>query len=238
MGRALPPSFFRLAVADAPEYPPLDGSRKADVCIVGGGYTGLSAAIHFAEAGADVVLLEADGIASGASGRNGGQIHSGQRRDVLWLEERLGFERAKLLWDLAEEAKALVRALVVRFAIPCDLRSGVIEALHKPARVPEAAALVEALAGRYGYDRAMLLDRAETAAALGSERFAGAIRDRGGGHLDPYRFALGLARAAASLGVAIHEKTPALSLTVCSVFELLFSGLVLFRLKPLPVMTL
>jgi gamma-glutamylputrescine oxidase len=211
MARALPPPFYQLAL-DPPDYPPLDGTRKADVCIVGGGYTGLSAAIHLAEAGADVVLVEASRMGDGASGRNGGQIHSGQRQDVLWLEKRFGFERARRLWDIAEEAKALVRALIVRFAIPCDLRAGVIEAQHKPALMAEAAELVEALATRYGYDRVELLDRAAAAEALGSEFFAGAIRDRGGGHLDPYRFALGLARAASGLGAAIHENTPALSL--------------------------
>ncbi|MBA3519982.1 MAG: FAD-binding oxidoreductase, partial [Rhizobiales bacterium] len=212
MARALPPSFHRVAFPDAPAYPPLDGSRKADVCIVGGGYTGLSAALHLAEAGADVVLLEADRVASGASGANGGQLHSGQRRDVLWLEKRFGFERAKRLWDMAEDAKALVRSLIERFAIPCDLRAGVIEALHKPALIRESAALVEALRSRYGYDRVELLERAQTVEALGSERFAGALRDGGGGHFDPYRFALGLARAASGQGAAIHERTPALSL--------------------------
>jgi gamma-glutamylputrescine oxidase len=212
MARRLPPSFHRLANPDAPRFAALEGFRRADVCIVGGGYTGLSAAIHLAEAGVDVVLLEADRIASGASGANGGQIHSGQRRDVLWLEKRFGFERAKLLWDLAEEAKALIRTLIVRFAIHCDLRAGVIEALHKPSLVPESAALVEALQNRYGYDRAQLLDRDAAVAALGSELFAGAIRDGGGGHLEPYRFALGLARGAAGLGASLHEKSPALRL--------------------------
>ena len=93
---------------------------------------------------------------------------------MLWLEKRFGFERAKIFWDMAEEAKALVRALIVRFAIPCDLRAGVIEALHKPSLLPEAAELVEALTGRYGYDRVTLLDRAGTIAALGS----GALRRR------------------------------------------------------------
>jgi gamma-glutamylputrescine oxidase len=207
-----PPSYFRLAAIDVPEFPPLDGSRRADVCVVGGGYTGLSAALHLAEAGADVVLVEAGRVANAASGRNGGQIHSGQRRDVLWLEERFGFEHARRLWDIAEEAKALVRALVVRFAIACDLRAGVIEALHKQTLVRDWARLIEALNSRYGYDRASLLDRADTVAALGSERFYGAMLDRGGGHLDPYKFAVGLARAAAGLGVRIHENTPATSL--------------------------
>jgi gamma-glutamylputrescine oxidase len=212
MARALPPSFFQLAAGDVPGYAPLDGSRRADVCVVGGGFTGLSAAIHLAEAGADVVLLEAERIAAAASGRNGGQIHSGQRRDVLWLEKRFGFDRAKLLWDMAEEAKALLRTLIVRFAIRCDLRSGVIEAQHKPALMRDAARLVEALSTRYGYDRLSLLDRTEAASALGSDLFFGTILDHGGGHLDPFRLSLGLARAATLLGAAIHEGSPALAL--------------------------
>lgn len=212
MAPAFPPSLYRLQAGDAPGYAPLDGSRRADVCVVGGGYTGLSAALHLAEAGADVVLVEADEIASGASGRNGGQIHSGQRQNVLWLEKRFGLERARELWNAAEEAKALVRALIVRFAISCNLRSGVIEALHKPSLTGEAAELANALKSRYGYDQAELLDAAQTAEAIGSGRFFGALRDRGAGHLDPYRFAMGLARAAAGLGAALHAHTPAVAL--------------------------
>jgi gamma-glutamylputrescine oxidase len=212
MPRAFPPSFYRLAAGEVPQYPPLEGSRQADVCIVGGGFTGLSAALHLADAGADVVLLEADRIAGGGSGRNGGQIHSGLRQDVIWLEERFGLKRARELWTMTEEAKALLRALVVRFAIPCDLRPGVIEAQHKPSLLADAEKHVAALRGRFGYEQISFLDRAATAAALGSERFFGAIYDRGGGHLDPYRFALGLARAAVKLGAALHESTPALRL--------------------------
>ena len=212
MARPFPPSWFRLATGDAPLRPPLGGSRRADVCVVGGGFTGLSAALHLAEAGTDVVLVESGRIGDGASGRSGGQIHSGQRQDVLWLEKRFGHERAKALWDMAEDAKALVRSLIVRHAIACDLRSGVIEAQHKAAGVRDAAELVEALSSRYGYDRATLLDKAATAAALGSDAYHGAIADRGGGHLDPLRFCLGLARAAASAGAAVHEMTPAKAL--------------------------
>jgi len=219
MAKALPPSFFRLQAENVPEYPALEGSRRADVCVVGGGFTGLSAALHLAAEGGDVVLIEANEIASGASGRNGGQIHSGLRRDVIWLQRKFGLERARILWDMAEEAKALLRGLVVRYAIACDLRSGVIEAFHKASLLKDGAELVRALGERFGYDQAALLDRAATTAALGSERFFGAILDRGGGHLDPYRFALGLARAAGAHGAAIHEKTPAVALKPGPVVE-------------------
>ena len=85
---------------------PLQGARKADVCVIGGGFTGLSAALNLAEKGLDVVLLEAERIGFGASGRCGGLIGSGQRKDVLELEDSFGYERSRLLWDLAELAKA------------------------------------------------------------------------------------------------------------------------------------
>lgn len=212
MPRALPPSFFRLSATDVPRYEPLDGSRSADVCVVGGGYTGLSAALHLAEAGADVVLIEANAVASGASGRNGGQIHSGLRRDVLWLERRFGVERARRLWEMAEEAKALLRGLIVRHTIACDLRAGVMETLHKESLIAEASELVSVLRDRFGYDQLTLLDRAATIAALGSERFVAATRDAGGGHLNPYKFAVGLARAAERAGARLHEETPAAAL--------------------------
>ena len=129
------------------------------------------------------------------------------RRDLAGEEIRLRARQNSL--GHGEEAKALLRALIIRYAIACDLRAGVIETLHKQSLLPDAAELVEALRERFGYDQASLLDRAETIAALGSERFFGGIDDRGGGHLDPYRFSLGLARAAARHGAAIHENTPA-----------------------------
>ena len=121
------------------------------------------------------MLIEADRIASGASGRNGGQIHSGLRRDVIWLEEHFGLKRAREFWSMSEEAKALLRGLIVRFAISCDLRAGVIETQHKASFMPDAAELVRVLRERFGYDQVRLLDRDETVAALGSERFFGAV---------------------------------------------------------------
>ena len=109
---AYPPSWYAATADLLPPFPALEGEVVADVCVVGGGYTGLSAALHLAEAGLDVVLIEAQRVGWGASGRNGGQVGSGQRRDQDWLERHVGKVRARALWDMAEEAKALVRGLV------------------------------------------------------------------------------------------------------------------------------
>ncbi len=206
------PSWYHLNAGDAPQFPPPGGSCKADVCIVGGGFTGLSAALHLAEAGASVVLVEAGRIGYGASGRNGGQLHSGQRQDVLWLENKLGFEAARTFWDIGEMAKALVRGLIARHGIDCDLKDGLIEAVHKPALMTETTELVWALQKRYDYRNITLLDPDETARALGSTFYAGGFLDAGAGHLDPYRFALGLARAAEGAGAAVHENSRAIML--------------------------
>ena len=199
---------FYAATADAGlSFPPLDGKTRADVAIVGGGYTGLSAALHLAEAGVDVVLLEAERVGWGASGRNGGQLHSGQRRDQDWLEERFGLVDALKLWRLAEEAKALVHQLRAKHAIECEWRPGLIETAHKARLVDDERAYAEKLVTRYGYHQATWLDRAALAEAIGTDIYFGGRRDMGAGHLHPLKFAQGLARAAAKAGARIHEGT-------------------------------
>ena len=104
-----PDSWYAATAMPLTRFATLEGDATADVCVIGAGYTGLSAALHLAEAGLEVVLLEAQRVGWGASGRNGGQVGSGQRQDQDWLERRLGATRARALWDMAEEAKALVK---------------------------------------------------------------------------------------------------------------------------------
>jgi gamma-glutamylputrescine oxidase len=185
--------------------PPLAGETAADVAVVGGGYTGLSAALHLAEAGHDVVLLEANRVGWGASGRNGGQVGPGQRQDQDWLEAQAGKAAARTFWDLAEEAQALVRALVARHGIDCDFRPGIVYAAHKLAYVAEYHAYGEKLARDYGYDGALPLDAVGVAAMLGTEAYFGGLHYPRAGHLQPLAYAAGLARAAKAAGARIFE---------------------------------
>ena len=159
-----PASWYAATATPLARFPLLAGETRADVCVVGGGYTGLSAALHLAEAGLDVVLLEANRVGWGASGRNGGQVGSGQRQDQDWLERTFGPGPARALWDMGEDAKALVRDLIRRHAIACDLAPGVIYAAHKPAYVPAYQAYAAKLAHDYGYAEAEPLDHAGIAA--------------------------------------------------------------------------
>jgi gamma-glutamylputrescine oxidase len=197
--------YAATAVPHAPR-PPLRGEARADVCVVGAGYTGLSAALHLAQRGLSVVVLEAQRAGFGASGRNGGQVGSGQRLDQDDLERIAGREDARRLWDMAEEAKALVRSLAA--GMPgVDWCDGVAHACRSPAEVRAAHAYAERLARDYGYARTEPLDRDGIRALIGSQAFAGGVIDRGAGHIHPLNFALGLAAAAEAAGAVIHERS-------------------------------
>lgn len=185
----------------------LKGAHNADVCIIGGGYTGLSAALHLAKAGRRVVLLEANKVGWGASGRNGGQVGSGQRRDQDELEKIVGNEHARRLWDLAEQAKAQVRSLVSEYDIACDLKSGVIHADHRKSRQAHSKAYAEKLQTNYDYDAIRYVDQGEMRQMVGSAGYFSGTYDTGAGHLHPLNYAIGLAKAASKNGAEIFENS-------------------------------
>jgi gamma-glutamylputrescine oxidase len=198
-------SYYAATAEGLSDYPRLEGALDCDVCVVGGGFTGLSAALHLAERGYDVVLLEAERVGWGASGRNGGQLNSGQRKGQGELERQLGKAAARQLWDLAEEAKATVRERVARHGIACDLKPGVLHAAYKPGDVKDLEADAERLARDYGYAELRAVPRAEMAEMLGTRIYHGGLLDRGAGHLHPLNYALGLARAAAQAGARLCD---------------------------------
>ena len=202
-----PASYYAATATPLAEFPALKGEVRADVCVVGGGYTGLSAALHLAQKGRSVVLLEAHRVGFGASGRNGGQVGSGQRQDQDWLERTVGRDAARRLWDLAEEAKGMVRSLIADHAMPVTFHPGVAHACATDAELRHAQTYAERLQRDYGYVHNQVLDRAEMRAVVGSDLYAGGVIDRDAGHIHPLNYAIGLAKAASDAGAQIFERS-------------------------------
>lgn len=208
-----PDSYYVATAVGITEHPRLLGTERADVCVIGGGFTGLSAALNLAERGFDVVLLEAEQIGYGASGRNGGLIGSGQRKDALELEEQFGYERSREFWALAEAAKTEIRDRVARHDIDCDLQYGQIEGVHKQKLVGSSAEYAEALAERYDYPHARALSRDEVRAMVATDTFYEGLHDAQAMSVHPLNYTLGLARAAREAGVRIYENSPVTTYT-------------------------
>ncbi|TYO90053.1 NAD(P)/FAD-dependent oxidoreductase [Oceanicella actignis] len=206
------PSWYAHSAAPFPELPPLRGEARADVCVIGGGFTGLSTALHLAERGAQVTLVEAHRVGWGASGRNGGQVAVGQR---LWQEEierMLGPDDARAAWEIGRDAARLVRALIARHGIDCAWRDGILHPNHRRRFDGPARAHVERMRKVYGYEGLEWLEPDEMRAALDARGYHGGYRDREAGHLHPLNYARGLARAAMTAGARLHETTEALAI--------------------------
>jgi gamma-glutamylputrescine oxidase len=199
-----PASYYAASMNRSLEFPPLEGEARADVCVIGGGYTGLSSAIHLAERGYSVVLLEAERVGWGASGRNGGQCTVGQRKAQDDLEAAYGRDEARRLWDLGVEAVATVRDLIERFAIDCDLKRGNLQTAWKRSDAEWYRRHAEYMQSAYGFD-IRYVDGPDLEYLSGTDVFRGGLVEYASAHLHPLNYALGLAAAAAGLGVRIFE---------------------------------
>jgi gamma-glutamylputrescine oxidase len=202
-----PASYYVATAREMIEYPELDVTERADVCVIGGGFTGVSAALNLAEKGFDVVLLEAERVGFGASGRCGGLIGSGQRKDVLEMEHLYGLERSRVLWDYAEAAKEEIRSRVTTHDIRCDLQKGQLVGVHKRSYCDWPAELADALAERYDYPHCRALNASEAQEMVATPTFLGGLWDAEAMVLHPLNYVLGLARAASEAGVRIYENS-------------------------------
>jgi gamma-glutamylputrescine oxidase len=192
--------------------PSLEGEHEADVVVIGGGYTGLHAALNAAERGFSVILLEAGRIGWGASGRNGGQMIPGWRKGAADLIGEYGRDTARTIFQLGLEARDLTLERIAKHTIACDLKTtGHLTAAAKATDVAHGEAELRALIEVMNYPHARLLSRDETYGLCRSENFHGGFLDMGGGHLHPLNYALGLADAARAGGVRSFEESRVVS---------------------------
>ncbi len=205
--REYPPSWYAASEPGMPLQAQLQGNARADVCVLGAGYTGLTAALALAEAGYRVTVLEAERIGWGASGRNGGQAIVGYGCEQDTLEGLLGEADARRLFDFSRDGMRLLKDRIQRHAIACDWRDGHAHVPIKPRQERALRAGVIDMAQRYDYPL-QWWDRAQLRGQLGSDLYLGAMYDAASGHLHPLAYACGLARAALAAGVVIHEHSP------------------------------
>lgn len=191
--------------ATASEWRPraFEGDLECDVAVIGGGFTGLSAALACAERGYSVILVEAELIGFGASGRNGGQLIPGLRWTASELEAEFGRERADALFDLCWRDNR-VRTRIARHGIDCDLKAGHLEAAWTPKDFDAMRREADYLAKRHGYETDVIA-KAEMSSHIVSPLYHGGIHDPQGGHFHPLNYAIGLAKAAEAAGVRILE---------------------------------
>jgi gamma-glutamylputrescine oxidase len=205
MGQADEQNFYYACTPRPVPHAPLAGEQRFDVCIVGGGISGLSAALHLAERGLRVALLEARHLGYGGSGRSGGQSIFGYACEMATLEKAVGAGDARRMWDIATEGLQLQRDLIAKHSIDCHYTPGHMILGLKRRHDTALRGELDHLASRYDYHSLRFIGRDELRTLIASERYTSALFDSNGGHLHPYRYTLGLGRAAAAAGVHIFE---------------------------------
>ncbi len=202
-------SYYAATVNDHTDYAPLRGAQNADVCVIGAGFTGISTALHLAERGYSVHVVEANKVGWGASGRNGGQMIggiSGEQR----MARRYGQDIEKILWEMRWAGHEIIRERVKTYDIQCDLKSGYLDVAIKNRHLREFQADFDTLE-KYNFPfEYRMLSSEETQDMIGTSAYIGALMNMGNGHVHPLNLCIGEARAAVSQGTTIYEHSPVL----------------------------
>ncbi|MBU9520152.1 FAD-binding oxidoreductase [Burkholderia multivorans] len=198
-------SYYAATANDVTRHAPLDGATDADVCVIGAGLTGLSAALNLAERGHSVTVLEASRVGWAASGRNGGQLIGGFACDIDTFGRFMPEEDLKRIWDMGLETLSLVKSRIAQHRIDCAFVPGYLTAANTARDVDALKRWRDEAATRFGYDRFRFVDGADLGDYVQSTRYRGGLYDPDSGHLHPLNYTLGLARAATETGVRIHE---------------------------------
>ncbi len=200
-------TYYHAFTSKHEQRPRLTGEIEADICVIGGGLTGVSAALHLAERGYKTVLLEAGRIGDGASGRNGGQICMGYSCDMEVFERAAGLEAAQRFWAMANEAIEDIQARIARHGIEADFKRGYIHAALNSRQERGLEQMADGWSKTYRFTDHKMLNRAETETATGSRLYSASLLEQGSGHMNPLAYLYGLAQAAQNAGAKIFEES-------------------------------
>ncbi|RQW64189.1 NAD(P)/FAD-dependent oxidoreductase [Vibrio viridaestus] len=198
-------SYYAASANQSFDFPELTGEHKADVCVIGSGITGTVTALELAKKGYKVIVLEAERVGWGASGRSGGQAIFGWASEQGTLEKLVGESDAKSLWQLSVEALSTTKSYISEYDIDCDWRDGMAHLGVKARHDRELKEWYDSLTGKYEYDSLELWDQNEVRQHIDSGRYTFGMYDRNSGHLHPLNYTLGLVKAARDLGVEFYE---------------------------------
>ncbi len=200
-------SYYAATIKEACDFAPLKGAQNADVCVIGAGFTGISTALHLAERGYKVHVVEANKVGWGASGRNGGQIIGGISGEHT-IAKHNGSDAAQMVWDMRWAGHDIIRERVETYKIQCDLKFGYLDVAIKGRHVRALENDIKELEKyKFPYEYRML-SRTETQETIGTSTYIGALMNMGNGHLHPLNLCIGEARAAVALGATIYEQSP------------------------------
>lgn len=202
-------SYYAATVNRDTNYAPLTGEQRTDVCVIGAGFTGVSTALHLAERGYRVTILEANKVGWGASGRNGGQLIAGIPGEKA-IAANMGRDIEELFGEMRWAGHEIVRQRVQKYGISCDLKFGYIDVATRPRHLRQFEADVQRLQNANFPHEVTLLSAADTAALIGTDEYVGGLLNMGNGHLHPLNLCIGEAEAAESLGAVVHEQSPVL----------------------------
>jgi gamma-glutamylputrescine oxidase len=204
-------SYYAASVNDVTDFAPLLGAQSADVCVIGAGFTGISTALHLAERGYNVHVIEASRVGWGASGRNGGQIIGGIAGEEN-IAKHLGKNVEDVFGELRWAGHEIIRERVQTYGIRCDLKFGYLDVAIKKRHLRDIEAAYERLEKARFPHEFRILRRDETRETIGTDAYIGALLNMGNGHLHPLNLCIGEARAAQSLGVTIYEQSPVINI--------------------------
>ena len=201
-------SFYRSSIEDLNSQDQLTSDIDVDICIIGGGLTGISSAINLSKKGYSVILCEARKIGWGASGRNGGQLGIGMRKDQFTIEKKLGLKHAKELWSLGLEAVEDVKNLIKENEIDCHLVNGVMSTACFEKDIDEYKFEIEHMAKNYDFEGYQFFNKEKIREEINSKMYLAGLLNSGSYHLNPLKLTLGLAKVAQKNNVKIFENTP------------------------------